>query len=90
MQLASPRARTCLTVDADPAVHADLVAVAVARIVSELVVARPTELRAGRVVVVSITEHAHLVAYVGGLPRLDNGVPLLTRQDDPGEGHALN
>jgi hypothetical protein len=69
---------TDVAVRSDPAVHADLISVVIARMVSELVVARSTELRARRIVVVRVTLDAHLVTHRCRVTFVRDRVPILT------------
>ena len=58
------KALTGLAVSALPSLNADLVAVLVARVVPEYIVARPAEFRAGRVVVMVGALHSDPVGEV--------------------------
>lgn len=80
---------TYLTVGALPASYALLVSIAVAVVVTELVVTGSAELGACGVVIVDVTLHPHPVGDPGRHPHVVQGVPLRARQDDAGVGGFL-
>lgn len=82
--MSAPTLLTYLTVGTLPAGDARLVAVLVAVVVAELVVAGAAELGAGGVVVVEVALDTHPVGDAGHGPHVVQGVPLRRRQDDAG------
>lgn len=73
---------TLLAVVSLPAGQAVLLALRRTRVVSELVVARPAEGGASRVVVVGLARDAHAVRDGGGGARMPQRVPLRSRLHD--------